>query len=131
MYTLLHILWVQIWREYTCMKHLITQAINNQSYIDILLRTITLTHLEKCTRNGRKGLLSWLQLKVLESKGRKEGTVLRSVHTHKFFCYTKEVHHLSDAKEGSDHNHTASRTSEEHCWPLVFEKGTANKIISM
>jgi hypothetical protein len=110
------------------MKHLITQAENNHNYTNILVMTIASTHLGTY-RRGEEGLIVFVTAQSVKEKTekRKEGIVLGSVRTHKFFCYTKEVHHLCDAKEGSNHNHTASCTSEEHCRPLVFEKGTVIK----
>jgi hypothetical protein len=55
---------------------------------------------------------------------KRKGIVLGSLHTHEFLCYTKEVHHLGNAKQRSDHNHAAGSSSKEHCEALIFEKGT-------
>jgi hypothetical protein len=64
----------------------------------------------------------------VRDKMERKGTVLGSVHTHKFLRYTKEVHHLGNAKQRSDHNHAAGSSSKKHCQALIFEKRTGIRL---
>lgn len=86
--------------------------------------TTTLTSLAMY-RKGR--VIVFVAAQIVRDKMERKGIVLGSVHTHKFLCYTKEVHHLGNAKERSNHNHAAGSSSKEHCRALIFEKRTGIK----